>query len=308
MGLNVSAITNYVAANEKQLLAKAILMGDTSKLLNFQPGVKGSANINLLTVDPTIQAGACGWSNSGTSTVSKRTIVTGQMKVNQAFCDKDLLSTSLSYDVKVGVGEKKLPFEEMFIQQNVDAIQAKLEQAIWMGSTGATGATGAGLEHFDGYVTILGATGSGAINATGATALSIVANAKTVVETVIDSIPASVITRDDNYVFVGVDVYRALTKALVNANLYHYPVDGAVMEFKYPGTNVTVKATAGLTAKKFVVASPLSNLIAGGDMLSDSEKFKFWYSEDNSEFRLKVEYNFGVQVAFPDLAVIYKGA
>lgn len=306
MGLNVSAITGYVAANEKQLLAKAILMGDTAKLLNFQPGVKGSANVNLLTVDPTIQAGSCGWSAQGTSTVSKRVIETGQMKVNQVFCDKDLLTTSLSYDVKVGVGDKKLPFEEMFIQQNVDSIQAKLENAIWMGST--AGATGAGLEFFNGFITIAGATGSGIVDATGATALAIVTNAKEVIEKVIDAIPAAVITRDDNYVFVGIDVYRALTKALVAANLYHYPVDGGVMEFKYPGTNVTVKATAGLTAKKYVFASPLNNLIAGGDMLSDSETFKFWYSEDNSEYRLKVEYNFGVQIAYPDLAVIYKGA
>jgi len=307
MGLNVSAITGYVSANEKQLLAKAILMGDTSRLLNFQPGVKGSAQINLLTVDAAIQSGVCGWSPSGTSTVSKRTIATAPMKINQVFCDKDLLTTSLGYDVKVGVGTKNLPFEEMFIQENVNSVQSKLENAIWMGST--AGATGAGLEFFDGYVTILGATGSGVVDATGATAAVILTNAKTVVEAVIDAIPSSVITRDDNYVFVGVDVYRALVKQLVAANLYHYNMgDGIINEFKYPGTDVTIKATAGLTGKKFVVASPLFNLIAGGDMLSDSEIFKFWYSEDNAEFRLRIEYNFGVQVAFPDLAVIYKGA
>lgn len=306
MALNVSAITGYVAANEKNLIAKAILMGDTAKMVNFQPGVKGTSAINLLSVDAAIQAGACGWSPSGTSTVSKREIKTGQMKVNIPFCDKDLLTTSLSYDVKVGVGDKNLPFEEMFIQENVKSIQQKLENAIWVGST--AGSTGAGLEFFDGYVTILGASGSGVVDATGTTALAIAANAKSVIETVIDAIPASVITREDNVVFVGIDVYRALTKALVAANLYHYPVEGATFEMKYPGTNVTVKATAGLTGKKYVVASPLFNLVAGGDMLSDSETFKFWYSEDNSEFRLKVEYNFGVQVAFPDLAVIYKGA
>lgn len=40
-------------------------------------------------------------------------------------------------------------------------------------------------------------------------------------------------------------------------------------------------------------------------MEGDQEKFLFWYSEDNSEFRMKVEFNIGVQVAIPAFVVEY---
>ena len=48
---------------------------------------------------------------------------------------------------------------------------------------------------------------------------------------------------------------------------------------------------------------PLPSLIR--DMEGDSEKFEFWYSQDNREYRIAMDYNLGVQVAFPNMVVKY---
>jgi hypothetical protein len=45
-------------------------------------------------------------------------------------------------------------------------------------------------------------------------------------------------------------------------------------------------------------------MIIGTDLQNSQEVFKFWYDENYDIFKLKVLFNLGVQVAFPDLVVI----
>ena len=301
MSLNVSGITGYVDANEKELIGKALIGGKTAGLLNLQTGVKKSAYLNLLDANPTLQAGGCGWNAEGSNTVTRREIKTGLIKVNIPFCDKDLIGTSLQHDVKVAVGSKTLPFEEEFINQNLASIQKQLEAAIWQGDTDSLEAN---LKHFDGFIKILG---TGAVDA-GST-LDVVADAKKAVEAVVQALPNEIMDRADKVIFAGYDVYRAYVAQLQAANMYHYTanLDGA-MEIVIPGTDIKLIGVHGLTGQKKIYGSYLDNMYLGTDLEGDSEKFAFWYSEDNSEFRLKVEFNAGVQVAFPDYVAVYTGA
>jgi hypothetical protein len=46
-----------------------------------------------------------------------------------------------------------------------------------------------------------------------------------------------------------------------------------------------------------------NNVFYGTDLEGDEEKFELWYSQDNREFRLAVEFNAGVQVAYPNQVV-----
>ena len=302
MSINKSAITGYVDANEKQLIGKTLIGGKTAGLLNLMTGVKGSSYLNLLNADPTLQAGGCGWDESGVNTVSRRKIETGQIKVNVSFCDKDLIGTSLQHDVKVAVGQKTLPFEEEFIEQNLKAIQKKLEEAIWRGDT----AEGVGhLKRFDGFIKIL----DGASTVDAGTTLDILADAKGAIDAVVQALPNEIMDRADKVIFVGYDVYRAYIAQLQAANLFHYTAELAgSMEIVIPGTDIKLIGVHGLTGQKKIYGTYLENLYLGVDLESDAEKFMFWYSEDNSEFRLKVEFNAGVQVAFTDMVAVYTGA
>lgn len=301
MSLNVSGITGYVDANEKELIGKALIGGKTAGLLNLQTGVKGSSYLNLLDANPTLQAGGCGWDEAGASTVTRREIKTGLIKVNVAFCDKDLIGTSLQHDVKVAVGSKTLPFEEEFINQNLASIQKQLEVAIWQGDTDSLVEN---LKHFDGFIKILG---SGAVSA--GNTLDVVADAKEAVEAVVMALPNEIMDRNDKVIFAGYDVFRAYIAQLQAANMYHYTADLAgSMEIVIPGTDIKLIGVHGLTGQDKIYGSYLENMYLGTDLEGDSEKFAFWYSEDNSEFRLKVEFNAGVQVAFPDYVAVYTGA
>ena len=70
------------------------------------------------------------------------------------------------------------------------------------------------------------------------------------------------------------------------------------------GSNIKIKAVSGLDGTGAIVAADPRNLFYGTDMQGDSEKFDFWYSKDNQEFRLAIEFGLGVQVAFPNEVVI----
>lgn len=304
MAFSVNDVKGYVDANGQQLIGKAVIGSKTAGLLNLQTGVKGSAYLNLLTADATVQDGsACGWTASGTTTVSKRQITTALMKVNAEFCDKDLINTAMQYDVKVAVGAKTLPFEQEFINQNIKSINSQVENLIWQGNTSLTGATY--LKLTDGLIKIInGATGVIDATVAGKTLLS---NTKEAIDAIVAKIPDAILDREDIKIFVGVDVYRKYVKALQDANLFHYVPANLDASFStiVPGTNIRVEGVPGLTGQNKAYASYGENFYLGTDMEGDYEKFQFWYSEDNRMFRLAVEFNLGVQVAFPDLIVKY---
>ena len=51
-------------------------------------------------------------------------------------------------------------------------------------------------------------------------------------------------------------------------------------------------------------ASELRVLLALIDMEGDAEDIKLWFSNDDDIFKLKVLWNSGVQIAFPDQVVL----
>lgn len=305
MAFSVSTVADYVLANEKQLLGKAVIGGKTASLLTMQTGVKGSAYLNLLDASAPLQAGGCGWNANGTTTVTRRKIETGGVKVNATFCDKDLVNTFMQYGVRVAAGQKTIPFEQDFIEQNIKSINKQMEELIWQGDDSLTGATH--LKLTDGFIKIIGAE-SGVVDAT-VSGKTLSGNTKDAIDAIVASLPNEIMDRQDLIVFVGIEIYRKAIKAWQDANLYHYnPADlNGEFETVIPGTNVKLVGVHGLTSKNKAYASYAENMYIGMDMEGDNEKFLFWYSEDNSEYRLKVEFNVGVQVAFPEFVVKYIG-
>lgn len=89
----MSSLPDYVEQRRLPLIAAAVLKGGSAKLFNLQTDVKTSAALNLLATDVEFGDGsACGWDEAGTSTISQRILETGQVKINQAFCEKNMLA------------------------------------------------------------------------------------------------------------------------------------------------------------------------------------------------------------------------
>jgi len=290
----MTSLPDYVEQRRLPLIAAAVLGGDTAKLFNLQTDVKTSAALNLLATDVEFGDGsACGWDEAGTQTLSQRILNTGLIKINMAYCDKVMLKYWTQYQVRVAAGDKTLPFEEYFINEVIKDVKAKLEKAIFQGDKTSQDDN---LNKFDGLIKILGAESSVVSFTKGANvAASVLAAYMAIPEEALDG--ASIL--------IGADDFREYVQALVAQNLYHYDPNVPVDVVYIPGTNVAVRKANGLNGTHKLIAGQLDkNFFYGCDMVNDEEKFEFWYSKDNREFRLAIEFNAGVQVAFPDMVVM----
>ena len=301
---NKSAVAGYVSANEKVLSAKAILGAKTLKSIKFQPGVKGSAQVNTLEDGVTVQAGSCGWNPAGTTTLSKRVIVTGQFKVNEALCERDLAGTFAEWELNTAVGKEKLPFEEVIAEAKVKGIAKAVELLAWNGDTDITGVNY--LNVTDGLVKIIGAA-AGVVDATATGSVTLLANSVDAINLMVANVPADVIDADDLTVFTGYDVVQKYIAAYNASNQFAgtLMLDGSTMSVTIPNTMIKLQGVGGLNGKNKAFLTPASNLIAGGDVQGDETQFKLWYSDDNQEFRFVNKFNIGFQIAFPSYIVKY---
>lgn len=289
MAINVSALTAYVDEQRLPLIRKTIFAAPSVKHFNLQTGVKHAAALNIL--NTTVQFGdgaTCGWDEAGSSDFSQRVLEVGNYKVNMSFCDKSMLKYWNGYEVRVAAGQKSLPFEEDFVNGVIDGIKDKLETAIWQGVKAT--------DRMNGILTILAGEASVISASAGTTTYESVLNAY-------KAIPAKKL--DKAAIFMGVDAFRDLVLELTAKNLYHYsPEVDASMEIILPGTSTKVFGVSGLNGSNKIVASEPENIYYGVDMEGDEEKFDLWYSQDNQEFRLAINFNAGVQIAFPDEVVL----
>ena len=303
MAFDVTALPTYVEQNSDSLLRKAILGAESAKMFTLQTGVKTKTALNLLSTTIALQAGkACGWNASGSSKITQRTITATPLKVNMNFCDKELMDTCLQHGVRVAAGQKSLPFEEEFTSDVTKNVSLAVEKLIWQGDTSSTDEI---LKWGDGLLKILNASdgitvSKQKISVSAAPTLSTVRGD---VNNVILAIPTEVL--NEAVVFMGYDMFRLYVMALQNANLYHEAGDGLDKgSMYYQGSNILIKAVAGLDGTNCIVAADPQNFFYGTDLMGDDEKFDLWYSKDAQEFRLAIGFSTGVQVAFPNECVI----
>jgi hypothetical protein len=301
-GFNLSSLATYTDEVGGELMRKAILEGETAKIIKVQPGVKGSQAINLLDSTLVVQEGACGWNSSGSTTYTQRDITVCQYKVNEALCPQDLNDYWLGQLLTPGSYNETVPFEEQISILKTQQISQYIENQIW----GASSATTC----FSGFKELFAQSGStestvtGGIVVTGQTALS-ATTALSQVDALVEVIPDDVVDRTDWVVFMSHANYR---KYLINyrtANYYHFNPEDSYQNFKtfHPATNILVHPVGGLNNTNTIVLAPAGYLVLGVDLMSDAEQLKMFYSVDFDEVRLRSNFKVGVQVAFPQFVI-----
>lgn len=291
----MATLPAYVEQRRLPLIKEAVLKAKSASLFNLQSDIKTDAALNLLTTDVQFGDGlTCGWDEAGTQTLSQRILKTGNIKINMAYCDKAMLKYWTQYQIRVAAGQKTLPFEEDFVSAVVENVKEAVEIAIWQGDT--TSQTN-NLKYFDGLLKILkNAEGTVDVVITGASAYDDIM-------AVYNAIPEKVL--EGASILVGADTFRKFVNELVAKNYYHYSGENLNGEIYLPASQVKVIAVNGLNGTDKIVAGQLDkNFFYGVDMVNDEEKFELWYSQDFREFRLAIEFNAGVQVAFPDEVVL----
>lgn len=282
MAYNVESLGAYVQEN-KDIILKDIVFGgeygNTIPLMTKQLGIKTTEKIHPSTLEAVLQdvSGECGFTPQGDLKITERSITTSQKKVNMEFCLEKLLGKFAEYKVRVGANEDALPFEAEIIDGLVKSINKQVEKGVWTDL----------ITNADAQLTVA-STGT----------------AYERVMAVYMALPEAIL--EDAVIFVSPATFREYVKDLVDKNFYHYnPADGDLEEIFIPGSGVKVRKAKGLAEQTddVIFGTSPKNMIYGTDFMDNKEEIKAWFSDDNDTYRIKVRFNYGANVAFPDLVV-----
>ena len=293
----VTSLPAYVQDNKDLIIKNFALVGTASRQrFGIQTGIKTSAYLNYLELNPTLQDGkGCGFTALGSATLTQRTITTAVIKVNMDICPDSLLGKYAEYLVRIGANSNELPFEQYIVDGVTTEINKKIEKLIWQGDTSKS--TDTDLKWINGILKQL-ASDSDKV------AVSIAANTAIydAIKAVYLAIPEETLERGAE-IYVSPANYRDFLMAMVEKKYFNYsgPQDSAPEEFVFPGTDVKVVKTPGLAGvNDRIVASFPENFVYGCDAEGDLEDVKIWFSDDDDLFKLKVKWNSGIAYRFPN--------
>lgn len=292
--LSLVDLPEYINQNSMDLIGKTLLdTAPSTKEFVLQTGVTAKTAINLLDTTVTFGDGStCGFSQNSTNTISQRYLNPGFIKVNAEWCDKDLLKTFASHEVRMSALHQDMPFKEKFANDIVKVNAAELEKLIWQGDTTLVSGN---MKYADGLLTILKADCPAANKINGSSETSIFER----VWNLYKAVKAEV--KFDVVIYMGRENFTLLIKELLDKNFFHInEKEDRSQEITLPGTNTKVKAMPGLDDTDYIVAMDPAKVVYGVDMESDSDEYKMVYFEREETFGLKLSYAVSVQVARPD--------
>lgn len=284
MAFDLSLLTAYVDQQSFEIISKAVLNTDLMSNITIRPGLaSGTVAINLLEGDLEVSDRACGFSPDGNIDYSQVEIEIADKQVKMTICRKDLLDFYMSQQMNPSANAEDIPAEEVIVEYYIKKIKEYNEGYLMNGD-----GTKLGIRQ---QVTVAnGATLSASAAAwTPSNALEQALN-------LYDAIGEAVKDRDDLIMIVSPAYYRALTRALVAANLFHYDsVDGnEVVEL--PGTNCKVVKSSGLVGFNYAVAGPAGFIIAGVGLTGDDENFRLMYDPFEDITKVAAYWRLGVAV------------
>jgi hypothetical protein len=202
-------------------------------------------------------------------------------------CVEDLRAKYQSAFMNAGTGNDFIPFEEVISESYTDKLR-KYNEGLLINGAGAAGA-GTGLKA---QIT----SANGAQLQAGVPAAWTAANAFEQALDLYDAIDESVKDRDDLIMVVSPDAYRALVRALVAQNLYHFNSVESNDILILPGTNVTVVKSSGLVGSDNKFAGPGKMILAATGLTDELDNFRFFYDEAADVMKFRAAWRLGVGV------------
>ena len=319
MALSLGTLSNYTKQLVEPLLTSAVIGARTQQLIMdggiVIPKAKSVVAIPLMDTDAVFQSDDCGYSPSGTTSFTQRTITVGKIQVSETICPKNFEQYFTQEALKAGSNYQDFgnaQFLEAYLSKKNARISAQLETAIWQGDI--TGSGGANLNKFDGLMKLIDAGSPVDANVSGYTGVATIStitasNVISATEGIYRAIPAQVMAKGDVKIFVGYDWYRLLILAYRALNMFSYnPQDVNAQSFILPATNIEVVPVNGLNGTGDAYGISLSNMALAVDLEAEETNYRVWYSTDNDEIRTKVSFKIGVNVGFTNETVKFKSA
>jgi len=284
-GFDISALPAYTDQESLSLISKVVLKTDLLDYVDLRSGFSsGTVAINLVDADLPVSALSCGWTSDGEVTYSQVNVTIESLQSKTEMCIEDLRSVYQSSFMNSGTGNDFLPFENVIAESYTDKLR-KYNEGFLINGFGTTTGLKAQIT-----------SANGANLQAGTPAAWTAANAFSQALDLYDAIDESVKDRDDLIMTVSPDAYRALVRALVAQNLYHFnSVEGNDILI-LPGTNITVVRSSGLVGSDYKFAGPGKMILAATGLTDELDSFRFFYDEAADVMKFRAAWRLGVGV------------
>ena len=284
-GFDISALPAYTDQQSLTLISKVVLKTDLLDYVDLRSGfTSGTVSINLVDADLPVSALSCGWVSDGEVTYSQVPVTIESLQSKTEMCVEDLRSVYQSAFMNAGTGNDFIPFEEVIAESYTDKLR-KYNEGFLINGFGTT-------EGLKDQIT----SANGAQLQAGVPAAWTATNAFEQALDLYDAIDESVKDRDDLIMVVSPDAYRALVRALVAQNLYHFnSVEGNDIMI-LPGTNCKVVKSSGLVSSNYKFAGPGKMILAATGLTDELDTFRFFYDEAADVMKFRAAWRLGVGV------------
>jgi len=308
MATTTSITTTYAGESAGKYISAALLSGNTiaNGGLTIRPNVKFKEVVKRLEIDGITKNGTCDFSDTSTLTLTERILEPKELQVNLELCKKDFRS---DWDaIQMGYSAfDNLPssFQDYLISYVASKVAQKNEQNIWAGADGEGS--------FDGFSTLLAA--DAALPVAQQIAGTTVNAGNVIVELgkVVDEIPDSLYGRDDLFIYVSQNIFRAYKRSLGGFQSGGQGAAGVGSQGNNQDINILyfdgikIFMANGLAANT-AVATTKDNLQFGTGLLSDHQEVKVLDMADldgSQNVRIIMRFTAGVQYGVVEDIVTY---
>ena len=292
---DISGMSDYIAANETELLTKIVIGSNMSEFVSVFANIKNAEYVPIFdtgAIDSIATTGHC--SNTfGDITLTEKELRVCDYQINKGYCPEQLSTTIMGMRLQSGSYNETTGAEERFITDLAEKAAVFTERQVWQASSGDTCVGGINEQ--------LDTASASTVNVT-YTAMT-PSNALSVADTYITSLPES-LQFTPTVLFLSRSDYQALLLALRDANLYHYSVEGqerAVGSVAIPASN-TIAVSSEIGSGRALLTYG-QNIAYGTDLLTDASNADSWFSKDTKQYRISVQWRSGATVFFPELCV-----
>ena len=210
MATTATITSTYAGQDSAKYVKAALLSGNTlsSGKITILPNVKYKTVLHRLLVDGVLKDASCDFTATSTVTLNEKVLTPKELQINLQLCKKDLHQTWEAESMGMSAHDV-LPknFSDFLIAYVIEKVAAQMEVAIWRGATGTSGS-------IDGFMTQLtvdaALPSANEIAGTSVTAANVIEELRKIST----AIPDTLFGRDDLFLYVSQNIYRAYIQSL----------------------------------------------------------------------------------------------
>lgn len=305
MATTTNVTTTYAGELALPYIQAALLNPSTIRNggVTVKPNVKFKQVLKKVAMSDLIKDGSCDFTPTGTITLTENILQPEEFQVNFTLCKQDFRDDWEAIAMGLSAHDNLPPnLADFIIAKTAAEVATANETIIWQGATGTAG-------EYDGFTTRFAADAT--VNDVVGTTVT-AANVITELGKVVDAIPAAIYGKEDLFIFVPQNVYRAYVRALggfgasgLGANGFEGRGNNQILgDLAFDGVKLFL--AEGLPSNEMVAAQS-SNLFFGTSLMSDWNEVKVLDMADLDgsqnvrfvmRFTANVNYAYGSEVVY----------